>query len=88
MHQAHDLTKLLISIDCRLTRCSSGQGHVDASYPPQGLKSAVELFLSGSPTVDAFEAKLAYLQYTLLDLNVPSVCVGLRCDMMLLVWLL
>ncbi len=70
--------KLLTSIDCRLTRCSSCQGRVDASYPPQGLKSAVELFLAGSPAVDAFQGKLAYLQYTLLDLNVPSVCAGLR----------
>ena len=54
------------------------QGHVDISYPPQG-PSAVQMFLAGSPTAAAFEAKLAYMQYGLLDLGMSSVCDALRC---------
>ncbi len=55
------------------------KGRVDASYPPQSLKGAVELLLAGSPTPTAFAAKLAFLQYSLQDLGLPSVCDAFRC---------
>ena len=56
------------------------QAHLDGPYPPQGLKGAVELLLAGSATPAAFAAKLAFLQYSLLDLGQQSVCGALRCS--------